>query len=308
MNSAPKFAAYPLVQAPVYSRWMVSGVALLVFLSGVSVVLRSFIEPSLAATGGVCVLLVWLLALLLRVLYFRLNQHNAHCYTETSAQVSQAWWSHHRRDVALFEAVLVSAACTTPEKGQQLFSSDHQPPEPQETPGGLEIRLCQVIGSDVAERERNLAILLVLQWHQQRAEPLVIQPLRCYWQGSLSAWHAFVKQTVLCFPQIQLPEQPEPWQGIGSLDSIIDQLHGAPTDAWILCAGCQSSPVRLGSHLPAGEVRCSGWSVLKVVCDFSGVNGSKLMSTLFKRSPIEHCSKANCRLPLNYVCRSPNRM
>ena len=92
MNAAPEFAAYPLVPAPVYSRWMVSGVTLLVVLAGVGVVLRSVIEPHVAVTAVAFASLVWLLALLLRVLYFRLNRHNAQRYHEAAEQVSQAWW------------------------------------------------------------------------------------------------------------------------------------------------------------------------------------------------------------------------
>ena len=80
-----------------------------------------------------------------------------------------------------------------------------------------------------------------------------MQPLACYWQGSLATWQAFVEQMTKCFADVQLPEEPEPWQGIRSLDSIIDRLQGAPVEARILCAGCQSSPPGPESLLPAGE-------------------------------------------------------
>ena len=253
LNTAPAFAAYPLVPAPVYSRWMVSGVTLLVVLVGVGVVLRSVIEPHVAVTAVAFASLVWLLALLLRVLYFRLNRHNAQSYHEAAEQVSQAWWMHHRQHVGLVESVLVSAPCTTPEQGLLLFSSDHQSPAPQATLEGRAIHLVRVFGNDVAERERNLAILLALQWHQQRDEHSAVQPLRCYWQGSLSAWQAFAEQMALCSPPVQLPEQPEPWEGIRTLDSVIDQLQGAPATACVLCAGCQSSTIQQENPLPAGE-------------------------------------------------------
>ncbi len=251
--AAPEFAPYPLVQAPVYSRWIAGGVAMLFFLSGVSVVFRSVIEPHLAVTSVACALLVWLLALLLRVLYFRLNRHNAQSYCQAVEQVREAWWMHHRQNVALVESVLVSAACTTPAHGQLLFSSDHPPPEPQETHEGRTIHLFQVFGNNIVERERNLAILLALQWQEQRGEHSIVQLLKCYWQGSLEAWRAFVEEMAVRSPQVHLPEQPEPWQGIRSLDSVIDQLQGAPATACILCAGCQSSPIWQESRLPAGE-------------------------------------------------------
>lgn len=126
-------------------------------------------------------------------------------------------------------------------------------PTPGSTPEGATIRLLQVFGDEVAERERHLANLLVLQWQAQQPEPLALQPLACYWQGSLATWQAFVEQMTKCFPEVRLPEQPEPWQGIRSLDSIIDRLQGAPAEARILCAGCQSSPPGPESLLPAGE-------------------------------------------------------
>lgn len=253
MKVAPEFAPYPLAQAPAYSRWLASVVALLALVSSGSVLLRPFIEPRLAAAGVASVLVLWILALLLRLLYYRLNRHNAQCYAEAAEQVRQAWWARHRQNVALIEAVLVGPGCSTPEHRQNLFNPDHQPPTPEKTPEGATIHLPQVFGRDAVERERQLAILLALHWQIQRTEPIVLQPLSCYWQGSLAAWQAFVEEMALRCPQIHLPEQPEPWQGMGSLNAIIDRLQGAPVDARILCAGCQSSPPRQESPLPAGE-------------------------------------------------------
>lgn len=253
MIPAPEFSTYPRVHAPVYSRWVASGVALLVLCGGAGLVLRSIIEPRVIATCVVCVVLFWWLALLLRVLYVRLNWHNARTYHGAAEYVRQTWWRRHRQNVALVESVLISAACTTVEQGLRLFSPDHQPPEPQETAEGPTLHLCQVFGREVAERECNLATLLALKWQDRRDEHAAVQPLRCYWQGSLVAWQAFVEQMALCAPEVQLPAQPEPWEGLCSLDSIIDQLQGAPATARILCAGCQSSPIRPESNAPAGE-------------------------------------------------------
>lgn len=253
MNTAPEFAPYPLAQAPAYSRWLASVVALLALVSSGSVLLRPFIAPGLAAAGVAGVLVLWILALLLRVLYYRLNRHNAQCYAEAAEQVRQAWWARHRQKAALVEAVLVGPGCSTPEHRQNLFNPDHQPPTPEKTPEGATIRLRQVFGADIAERERQLAMLLALQWQAQRTEPAALQPLSCYWQGSVAAWQAFVEQMAKSCPQVHLPEYPEPWQGMHSLDSIIDQLQGTPADARILCAGCHSSPIQRESPLPAGE-------------------------------------------------------
>lgn len=255
MKVAPEFAPYPQAQAPVYSRWVASGVALLALVSSGSMLfLRDdFIAPLVAAAGVVVVLLLWLSALLLHLLYYRFNRHNAQCYAETAQQIQQAWWARHRQKAALVEAVLLGAGCSTPEHRQNLFNPDHQPPTPEKTPEGATLHLRQVFGADITERERQLAILLALQWQEQRTEPAALQPLSCYWQGSVTAWQAFVEQMEKSCPQVHLPERPEPWQGMHSLDSIIDQLQGAPADARILCAGCQSSPLQRESPLPAGE-------------------------------------------------------
>ena len=53
MNTAPEFAAYPVAPAPVYSRWLAWGVALLVLSGSAGVALGSFIEPRTAVVGGV---------------------------------------------------------------------------------------------------------------------------------------------------------------------------------------------------------------------------------------------------------------
>lgn len=232
---------------------MVSGVALLTVSTGAGVMLRSVIEPRVAVIGVACALVLWLLAFLLCVLYWRINRHNAQSYHETADQISQAWWMHHRQGIALVESALICAACTTQEQGQLLFSSNYQPPKLQKVLEGHALHLLQVHGSDVVERERNLAILLALKWHEQRDEHSAVQPLDCYWAGTLSAWQAFVEQMAQCSPQTQLPEKPEAWEGIRSLDSVIDQLQEAPAAARILCAGCQSSPLQQEAHLPAGE-------------------------------------------------------
>ncbi|MNF68822.1 hypothetical protein D3C84_506880 [compost metagenome] len=253
MNQSPEFKPYPLASAPVYSRWLVSGVVLLALMSAGSEFVVLLIEPQLAAVAVVAVLLSWTLALLLRVLYYRLNRHNAQSYAEAAERVRQAWWARHRQKAALVEAVLLGAGCTRPEHRQALFNPDCQPPRPEETPEGPTIRLRQVFGSDVAERERQLAILLALHWQVQRKEFTALAPLKCYWQGSLAAWQAFVQEMALHSPQLHLPEQPEPWQGIASLNAIIDQLQGAPEEARILCGGCHCSPARQEHPMANGE-------------------------------------------------------
>jgi len=266
MKVAPEYAPYPQAQRANYKRWLVNGAALLglVFVGADLLesvehgssdwsLLRLLLDVFTVWGVMIGVAVLWLLALLLRVLYYRLNWHVARYHANAATRVQHTWWIHHRQKVGLIESVLLGAACSSPEHRQSLFSPEHQPPVPETTPEGPAIRLLQVLGRDVAERERQLAALLALQWVEQRTEPEVVQPVCCYWQGSLDAWQAFVEQMKQCCPQMQLPEQPEPWQGMQSLDSIIDRLHGAAWDIRILCAGCHSSPPEAQSHMPAGE-------------------------------------------------------
>ena len=253
MNRAAQFKPYPLAQPPLYSRWLAAGVALVALVGASSALVRSLIEPRLALASVVAVLLVWAVALMVRVLGYRLNRHNAQCYAEATEQQRQLWWRHHRLKIALVESVLVSAACSKPEQARVLFSPDHRPPAVMETAEGTTIRLQQAFGREVEAREQELAILLALQWQLQRTERSSVQPLCCYWQGSLSAWRAFAAQMAQQCPEVLLPEQPEPWRGIRSLDVVIDLLQRSPADARVLCAGCHSSPAARDHRLPAGE-------------------------------------------------------
>ncbi|WP_244216157.1 hypothetical protein [Pseudomonas reidholzensis] len=248
-----EFAAYPVASRPAYRRWLATGAALVALSVLAGVALRSYLEPPLAIAGFAGALLAWLGALLLRVLYYRCNRHNAQRYAQGADQQRQAWWRHHRRNVALVDSVLISAACSKPDQIRRLLTLDEKPTPVQEPDGGAAIRVAAVFGHDVLERERNLAVLLALHWQAQRSGPDGLEFLVCYWQGSSAAWHAFAQQMAQTCPEVCLPESPEPWQGIQSLDRIIDQLHQAPAGARVLCAGCHSSPIDAESPHPAGE-------------------------------------------------------
>lgn len=253
MIKAPEFALYPEIQPPAYSRWIASGAALCALAVGTSVLLRTFIEVRSAVAGTILVLLIWLLALLIRVVFYRANQHNARCFAISAAQVKRAWWARHRQTVALVEAVLLGPTCSAPAHRGRFFDPDHQPALVQEMPEGTVIRLRQIFGRETGERERQLAIFLALQWREQRGGDPLANPLRCYWQGSANAWQAFVTEMKKLYPEVSLPELPEPWQGISSLDEIIDLLQGASADTCILCAGVQSVPPESDRRLPGGE-------------------------------------------------------
>ncbi|OWP71679.1 hypothetical protein CEC48_11415 [Pseudomonas sp. K2I15] len=268
MRTAPEYSAYPRARKPDYSRWWAGGVVLL-FLVIVSVGLRFTSSSFLGwedtawwakgSVGLVYTLAIWPLAFVARVLYHSFASHNAYWYAKTTGQIQQDWWERHRQKVALMDAVLLGPSCSTRQHGQQLLSPDHQPPTPEANPEGPVIRLPHVSGADSAEREHQLARLLALQWDEQREKTEVLQPLCCYWQGSLSAWQVFVEQMTQCCPQLRLPESPEPWQGLRSLDSIIDRLQHAPDAIRVLCAGCQSTSPERDRLLPAGEAAVLWW-------------------------------------------------
>lgn len=253
MNQEPVFAPYPLAPAPAYARWLTSGAVLLASVGAAGVFLNPLLEPRLVSIGAVVVLLAWLLALMLRVLCYRFNRHNARCYAAAARQVNDAWWVQHRQRAALLDTVLLGPACSTVQQRERLFSADHQPPAPAKTGEGRTLRLLQVFGEGIAGREQQLAVLLAMQWALQRPVGTPLQPLRCYWQGSAGAWGAFVRQMAASCPLVQLPSSPEPWQGQQTLGAIIDELHGAAPHSRVLCAGCECTPARADGHLPAGE-------------------------------------------------------
>jgi len=253
MKRTTEFAPYPLVPEPRYWRWFAGAVGLLALLGIGRALPPSLVAPHLFAftVGGM--LLAGILAFLFHVLYFRFNRHNAQCYGEAVEREQRAWWAQHRQKAALVESVLLSASCSSPEDLDGLLDPSKQPPVARETGEGFALRLLQVFGRDAKQREQELATLLALKWGVQRGTDQRLTPSSCYWHGSQAAWRAFVEQMAQCCPDVHLPEYPQTWDGILSLDAIIDQLQRVPDGARVLCAGCQSSSPDRASSLPAGE-------------------------------------------------------
>ncbi|MEE1922945.1 hypothetical protein V0R50_11800 [Pseudomonas sp. 148P] len=251
MKPAPHFAAWPLRPPPQYLRWMVGGLVVLALVGCAGVLLRPWLEDWLPALGALA-LVAWLLALLLRLLAFRFNRHNAACYGAAVEQVEQRWWSHHRQQAALVDLVLIGPACSVPDDRAGLFEAERKPPQAKAEEGGQVLRSTQVLGKGQARRELQLARLLAMQLQAQRSEPFSAPLLHCYWQGSAEAWQVFAEETGRRF-NVVLPDQPRPWTGLDSLDQAIDALHQADAEALVLCAGCESLPGRQDSKLPGGE-------------------------------------------------------
>ncbi|MDR0277392.1 MAG: hypothetical protein LBJ37_05870 [Paucimonas sp.] len=251
MKPAPLFKPWPLRPPPRYLHWMVGGLVVLALVGCAGVLLRPFMERWLPVIGFYAVAL-WLLAFLVRILFFRFNRHNAECYGDAARKVEARWWNRHRQRVALLDMVLIGPACSVPEHRADLFRSESRLPLPNDADGGKVLRSRQVMAKGQVAREGQLARLLAVQLREQRVEPFARPFLRCYWQGSPEAWNLFAEEMGRCF-QVTLPQQPSPWQGLDSLDALIDVLQDADDDALVLCAGCESVAAGKEGEAPAGE-------------------------------------------------------
>ncbi|MGO4005153.1 hypothetical protein ABVN23_29330 [Pseudomonas fluorescens] len=141
--------------------------------SSASVLLRPYVEPlpMLVSVAGAMLMLI--LALLICLPVFCFNQHNAERYAMAVAQEHEFWWEHHRQSAGLVEAVLlVVAPLRNTDFGCSVRSISLRYRRKL-----LKERLfvfCRCMAVTFVERERNLAILLALQWQAQ----LVQQPFQ----------------------------------------------------------------------------------------------------------------------------------
>lgn len=135
----------------------------------------------------------------------------------------------------------------------RVLRREQRKPVEKKEPGGRALRLPHISATDVSAREKQLAELLVTEWHKQRREKAFASPLCCYWQGTQQSWQAFHLQMAATFPDVLLPSQPEPWQGEASLAAITCELADAEPGDTMLIAGCQSLAAQSESALPAGE-------------------------------------------------------
>lgn len=219
-----------------------AGAVLLCLASVAAVQVGPFVEPRQAAGGVVVVLASWLLALLLRMIYHHANRANAERYTQFAEQVQRRWWREHREQVSMIESVLVSPACSAVETAAALFTFTYLPPH-NAVRAPAPIRSPLVRGVQRAEREMQLARLLVMRWQEQNPAPEVGDLMRCYWLGVPSVWRAFCAQMAELAPQVRLPDEPQQWRGIESLNEAIDALQNAPQQSRILCVACVSLDV-----------------------------------------------------------------
>lgn len=254
MRPLPAFPSYNVAHAPDTRRWLAVG-SLLVLLVGGGIALRQGVQAGVGniITGMFIILSIMLVIWLFYMLYYRCSVHHAMLWQRTVQQEYQRWWYLHRQCFALCEVVLIGPAGAELSDWLRLLKREQPQPGEWQEAQGKALRVARTFSPDVDEREKQLARMLVLQWKGQSEGKTISALQRCYWQGSATAWQAFVVQMKASFPAVVLPEQPEPWQGELTLATLAASLSSAESDALYLVAGCQSLPPSSGCLRPAGE-------------------------------------------------------
>ncbi len=255
MKAIPLFPPYRQASPPRFKRWLGAGAGLVLLVSNIVALIRpevGDISALYALIPGLAAL--WLLCLLFRWLFYRFARHNAWIYQQQVEWVQQQWWRKHRQQISLVDYVLVGPLGSTPDVWLKVINQLHSRPKPIREKSGQAVRLSCSPVSDIEQQEIQLAKMAVNKWQGQRQEPLKCIPLHCYWMGSAAAWQGFAAQMAERFPDVELPEQPQPWLGIDTLDEMVDLLNTTKDQhATILCAGCQCVDSEAESALPAGE-------------------------------------------------------
>ncbi|NHB90438.1 hypothetical protein [Photorhabdus tasmaniensis] len=255
MKACPLFPPYRQASPPRFKRWLAVGVGGVLLVSNIVALIRPEIGDAstlYAMIPGLAAL--WLLCLLFRWLFYRFARHNAWIYQQQVAWVQQGWWRKHRQQMALADWVLVGPLGITPDVWLSVINQSHCRPENLREKTGSAVRLLRSFVSDIEQREIQLMKMAVHQWRSQYQKPLKCTPLHCYWLGSTAVWQGFAAQMAEWFPDVVLPEQPQYWRGIDTLDEMIDLLNVTTgSQATILCAGCQCVVSEAESALPAGE-------------------------------------------------------
>lgn len=255
MKAIPLFPLYRQASPPRFKRWLGAGAGLVLLVSNIVALIRpevGDISALYALIPGLAAL--WLLCLLFRWLFYRFARHNAWIYQQQVEWVQQQWWRKHRQQISLVDYVLVGPLGSTPDVWLKVINQLHSRPKPIREKSGQAVRLSCSPVSDIEQQEIQLAKMAVNKWQGQRQDPLKCIPLHCYWLGSAAAWQGFAAQMAERFPDVELPEQPQPWLGIDTLDEMVDLLNTTKDQhATILCAGCQCVDSEAESALPAGE-------------------------------------------------------
>nr|WP_250153696.1 hypothetical protein [Cedecea lapagei] len=186
-------------------------------------------------------------------IFFRLSVHHLHTWEREVDNERKHWWEIHQRQFALKDIVLIGPAGAELSDWLRVIGREQQTPSIKQESKGKSLRIARSFSSDLIEREKHLAQILVLQWKKQRGEELLVSPEKYFWQGSPEAWQAFVAQLIESFPGIKPPELPELWQGEKTLSLLANVFADNKQRANFLIAGCQSLSPGSDSTRPAGE-------------------------------------------------------
>lgn len=254
MRAIPTFPRYRLAKPPVAKSWL-GIISALVLLSGI---IAAMVRKSGGNTNIILICMVGMVLLggfiwFVRTIFFRHSVHHSHTWEHEVENERRHWWETHRRQFALKDIVLIGPAGTEISDWLRVIKREHQAPSFRQEPQGKSLRIARSYASDLIEREKQLAQMLVLQWQRQRDKELFVSPEKYFWQGSTEAWQAFVTQLVESFPGINPPELPELWQGEKTLSLLASVLAGNKQQANFLIAGCQSLSPTSDSARPAGE-------------------------------------------------------
>lgn len=254
MRAMPTFPRYRIAKPPVAKRWLGAGAAL-VLLSGIitAMVRKSGANTSIILTCMVAMVLLGGLIWFVRTIVFRLSVHHSHTWEREAENERRHWWEIHQRQFALKDIVLIGPAGAELSDWLRVIKREHQAPSFRQGSQGKSLRIARSFSSDLIEREKQLAQMLVLQWKRQRGKESLASPEKYFWQGSFEAWQAFVVQLIESFPEIKPPELPEIWQGEKTLSLLANVFAGDEPQANYLIAGCQSLSPTSDFSRPAGE-------------------------------------------------------
>lgn len=270
MRSAPDFPLYKTAKPPASKRWLGMTSLLMLISAGGTVLFRQA-----DSGGGEIIAAMFITASILgmlwlcRLLYYRFSAHNALKWQALINHQHSLWWQEHQRTFALKDVVLIGPAGSEHDDWIRLLKCEQPVPAKRQEASGKALRIARNFSDDVVIREQQLACSLVLQWKNQRQNPAVASPQRCYWLGTKNAWQAFLTQAKIQLPEIVLPDMPEPWKGEESLSEIAALLHSDDNGNRFLVAGCHSEPLSADGIKPAGEA---------AVLWFAGSDGEALVS------------------------------
>ena len=251
MRKAPEYPVWETASAPNNRRWLQAG-ALISLLAGGAGALTGEANRSAAAFAVMWLALVFIGFLwLCRLLYFRFSLHHAIAWQRNVRYEQNLWWEEHQSLIGLKDILLLGPAGAETMDWQRVLRRIQRPPVERHETGGKTLRIARTFSADSQEREQQLVRALVMQWKTTSREmPQAIS--RCFFLGDAAVWSAFRAQMHDAFPEVNLPDQPEPWEGEATLARLTALLR-EDAKSQHLVVGCVSCPASPDSLLPAGE-------------------------------------------------------